>query len=283
MSERNRVLLLCGGLQSSGSTVISWCFLQRPDTDGFLDADNDLLPPILTERECLFTWYKTTISCFRIRELIAHYEDRGWRVRPLLVVRDIRRVWDSLCRKSYARDSITAEDPPLRMRLRRFKEDWELFRLKNWPRIRYESFLASPKETLSAACAELGLPWNDAMVTWPKSRDEITNTRNGNPTFLATCRRNLAESIVPKQDPVRPVSIAQGDLDWLETEFRDFNRENGYPEHLPANRDQAAVSESAGFLCSRRYKWELRRKPLRWLFSKFGHVPSRDGVNGKVA
>lgn len=49
MSRQNRVLLLCGGLQSSGSTVISWCFLQRPDTDGFLDADNDLLPPILTK------------------------------------------------------------------------------------------------------------------------------------------------------------------------------------------------------------------------------------------
>ncbi len=39
-------LLLCGGLQSSGTTLISYCFLQRGDTDGVLDADNDLLPAL---------------------------------------------------------------------------------------------------------------------------------------------------------------------------------------------------------------------------------------------
>ena len=38
------------GLQSGGTTLISWCFLQRADTDGILDANNDVfadLPPSL--------------------------------------------------------------------------------------------------------------------------------------------------------------------------------------------------------------------------------------------
>ena len=41
-----KALVLCGGLQSSGTTLVSYCFLQRGDTDGVLDADNDLLPAL---------------------------------------------------------------------------------------------------------------------------------------------------------------------------------------------------------------------------------------------
>src|SRR5436190_1917139 len=46
-----KLAFLCGAPQSSGSSLISWCFLQRGDTDGVLDARNDLLeemPPIST-------------------------------------------------------------------------------------------------------------------------------------------------------------------------------------------------------------------------------------------
>ena len=49
MGDRTNVLYLCGGLQSSGSTLVSWCFLQRPDMDGVLDADSDLLPVLRRE------------------------------------------------------------------------------------------------------------------------------------------------------------------------------------------------------------------------------------------
>ena len=42
----SKTLILCGGLQSGGTTLVSYCFLQRADTDGVLDADNDLLPAL---------------------------------------------------------------------------------------------------------------------------------------------------------------------------------------------------------------------------------------------
>ncbi len=38
----SRRVILCGGLQSSGSSLISWCFLQRRDTDGVFDANGDM-------------------------------------------------------------------------------------------------------------------------------------------------------------------------------------------------------------------------------------------------
>src|SRR5688572_13748950 len=86
-----RVLHLCGASQSSGSSLISWCFLQRADMDGVLDARNDILPdmPKLTTP---LAWCKMTISCFRLSEMAAFFADEGWDVRPMLVMRDLRAV-----------------------------------------------------------------------------------------------------------------------------------------------------------------------------------------------
>jgi hypothetical protein len=272
MRERNRELILCGGTQSSGSTLISWCFLQRADTNGYLDADNDLLTDIPAEIGQPFTWYKTTISCFRMSELVAHYEDAGWTVRPLLVVRDVRQVWASLCQKSYGRNGITAEDPPLRTRLRRFKEDWELFRRRDWPMIRYESFVREPERVLRDACSALELPWDDAMLTWPKDRSLIADTKHGNQTFRDTRGQGLLKSLRPGSDELKPGAIPTADLDWLESEFAEFNRANLYFTHVPMPRTENAIPVRAipSFEMTRRHKWEIRRKPLRWFMHSLG-------------
>ena len=58
--------------------------------------------------------------------LVVGLEDEGWDVLPLLVVRDVRSVFRSLLGKDYGSNGITAEEPPLRMRLRRFEEDWNI-------------------------------------------------------------------------------------------------------------------------------------------------------------
>ena len=176
MHPKRNKLYLCAGLQSSGSTLVSWCFLQRRDMNGVLDADNDLLPQIDPQIGCPGVWYKTTISCFRLSELVFHYHSQGWDVRPLLIVRDVRRVWDSLLKKPYASNGITAEDPPLRLRLYRFKQDWELFQRRGWPTLRYESLIVEPEKTLRAACGQLGLPWDATMLSWPKPQRDIADT-----------------------------------------------------------------------------------------------------------
>src|SRR5436305_1153439 len=115
-----RDLYLCAGLQSSGSTLVSWCFLQRADMDGVLDARFDHLPRIPTTLNAPLAWCKFTVACFRFSEVQHYLEDEGYVVHPLLVVRDVRAVFNSLIRKVYGRNGVTADDPPLRLRLERF-------------------------------------------------------------------------------------------------------------------------------------------------------------------
>ena len=82
MNSKRRMLYLCAGLQCSGSTLVSWCFLQRHDMDGVLDGEYDLLPRIAPNLGRPLAWCKTTISSFRLSELVSHYEDEGWAVSP---------------------------------------------------------------------------------------------------------------------------------------------------------------------------------------------------------
>src|ERR1700753_434627 len=95
-------LFLCAGLQSSGATLVSWCFLQRSDMDGVLDARFDMVPSMPPVKAT--PWLKFTIACFRFSEVRASLEDQGWSITPLLVVRDVRSVFNSLITKSYGRN-----------------------------------------------------------------------------------------------------------------------------------------------------------------------------------
>lgn len=267
----NRALFLCGAPQSSGSTLISWCFLQRRDMNGVLDARTDLLRDIPTHIGQPFTWCKTTISAFRMRELVPYYQDAGWTVRPLLVLRDVRHVWASLCLKPYGRNGTTAEDPPLRLRLRRFKEDWEYFRGQGGVMIRYESFLAAPERVLRDACTDLGLAWDDAMLTWPKERSQIADTKYGNRTFRATRGRGLLDSLRSSPDTLSPGAIPTADLEWLEAEFAEFNAANNYPAQLAIARSRTDGERSVpSYEVTRRYTWDSRRKPLRSFMHRLG-------------
>jgi hypothetical protein len=276
--SQRKPLYLCAGLQSSGSTIISWCFLQRADMDGVFDARNDVLPDIPAVATPL-AWCKITISSFRFSEMKAHYEDEGFAVHPLLVVRDVRAVFNSIIKKHYGSNGITAEEPPLRMRLRRFKEDWELFRDRGWPTIRYETLVVEPEPTLRAAVAALGLPWDDGMLSWPKQKDQIAAPRHGSPTFRQSLGGSFGETVKPSLADLRVGNVPPEDLRWIDREFADFNRAFGYPEHAPPAGDRAGAETRAV------PKWENTRRYRRSQkpFTKFQEAVSRiaSKVSGK--
>ncbi len=269
----DKTLVVCAGLQSGGTTLISYCFLQRGDTDGVLDADNDLLPALDPRLARPIAWYKTTISSFRLSEIATHYRDAGWDVRPLLVLRDLRAVWASLTKKEYGRNGITAEDPPLRLRVRRFVDDWRDLAATGAAMFRYEDFVAEPAMTLQGVCGQLGLPWDAAMLGWPKPPERIAHRNNGNESFLAPRGPGVLESLARYKRPNAP-RLPADDLHWLETEFRDYNEANGYPLHLIDVCQPAVVTNAdlatPNFEVTRRYVWETSRKPFRWLLAQFG-------------
>jgi hypothetical protein len=275
MVDPVRTLYVAAGLQSSGSTLLSWCFLQRQDMNGYLDANNDRLADIPADVGAPFVWYKTTICCFRLSDIVSHYQDMGWQVRPLLLIRDVRFVWDSLVRKPYGRNGTTAEDPPLRVRLRRFKDDWEHFRRMRWPIVRFESLLIEPENTLRETCRSLGLPWDPGMMTWAKDPAHIADTRHGNETFRASRGSSLLATVMA-QPKVLNHTLAD-DLKWLETEFEEFNIANHYPLSLPSTIAAQRATQRAipRYSVTRDCERESLRRPLPWLRRKFQNVKRR--------
>ncbi len=267
------VFYLCGGLQGSGSTLVSWCFLQRADMRGVLDATFDLVPSLSAKRAGQIAWYKTTIACFRLVELAEHYADSGWEVRPLLVVRDVRKAWASLISKPYGRNGTTAEDPPLRLRFRRFLADWQHFRAHDLPIVQFERLVSEPEATLRRACDDLSLEWDQGMLTWPKRLEDLGDQQGGNATFLRS-RANSLEETLRRQSEHDSGStlVAADDWRWLEREFAEYNQLNGYEPELPqlASDSPSPQHSRPSFAVTRRYRWETKRKPFRRLLSLLG-------------
>ena len=274
-----RTLYLCGGTQSSGSTLISWCFLQRPDMDGVLDARFDHLPCVPKNLSAPMPWVKFTIACFRFSEVMSHFEDEGWDVRPLLVVRDVRSVFNSLIKKKYGRNGITADDPPIRLRLRRFLDDYHLFRQRGWPILRYEDFAADPLRVLGETCDKMQLAWDEAMASWPKRLEQIADPGFGNETFALSRSSSLATSIRPSLAALKTEHIGRGDLEWMEREFAGMNAEMAYPAHVPPAAPPTLPERAIPrFENTRRYE-RLRRK---YRFSRF-FASARDIVGKWMA
>ena len=129
------------------------------------------------------------------------------------------------------------------------------------------------EKTLRETCQRLALSWDDSMLNWTKRASQIADASRGSDSFRQTQGRNLAETLARySAKKKKEISIGGGDLAWLEDEFQTFNAENGYPIHVAACA--AANDKSAAPICNfqelRRYRWELQRKPIRWLLNSLG-------------
>ena len=231
--RRSNTVYLAFGLQSGGTTLISYCFLQRADVAGVLDWFHDRLPDLPPREGRANYWCKCTIASFRAREVIEYFQDQGYKVRAVLIVRDVRRAYDSLIGRTYGRNGTTAEDPPLRTRFRRFLEDWEFFRRTGLPIMALESFMRDPEMELQRVCDEMRLPWDQGMVSWPFDPSEVWDGKGGNQGFVDGIERDLVSSLRPQLVERKLQKIPLEDLDWIDRTFAEFNAVQGYPEHLP--------------------------------------------------
>jgi hypothetical protein len=281
-----RPLYLCAGTQSSGSTLISWCFLQRPDMDGVLDARFDKLPAIPATLSAPLAWCKFTIACFRMSEVMDYFADEGWEIKPLLVVRDPRSVFNSLITKTYGRNGTTADDPPLRVRLSRFLEDYELFADRGWPIMRYEDLATDALGTLRKSCEQLGLAYDDAMNTWPKPREQIADASFGNETFVQTRGGTFEKTVDPALFKIKTANIPPDDLEWIERRFAKMNLALNYPEHVPPEAPSTPARAVPTFENTRRHERYQRKQRLSNSIRKItsavmGMIPAKKADSAK--
>jgi hypothetical protein len=165
-----------------------------------------------------------------------------WEPEPVLIVRDVRAAYASLRRKSYGFNGLTAEEPPLRLRFRRFLLDWQLFRERDWPVVAYEDVIRDPVRTLRQACRLLRLPYDPAMVSWPKQSADVAYVLPGaNATFARSVGAgSLPEAIQRAGSPGSLAGIPRSELRWLEETFAAYNETYGYPSHVEAASEDTA-------------------------------------------
>jgi hypothetical protein len=235
-------MILCAGLQSGGTTLVSWCFLQRRDTNGVLDMDNDVIQTSFEEVKAPILWVKQTVGSFRWLDVYETYRNLGLQPQPLLVVRDVRAAYSSLVKKSYGVNGTTAEEPPLRVRFRRFLHDWELFCANGWPIIKFEDFIREPRSVLMKICADLCLPWDEGMLSWPKHLSEIAYVREGREgqkdlqlTLKSSIEQgNMAAALLPDKAVIQIRALPRSELEWLEETFVAYNDFHHYPKEIRA-------------------------------------------------
>lgn len=232
-------MILCGGLQSGGTTLISWCFLQRRDANGVLDMVHDIVRASFDEVREPVLWVKMTIGAFRWLDVFELYRDLGWEPTPLLIVRDARAAYASLLKKDYGKNGTTAEEPPLRTRFRRFLRDWELFRARRWPIIKYEDFLQDERAVLQRSCQALGLPWDEGMISWRKELSDIAYVNEPNRTFARSIAKgSLGAAMLPEKAAIQIDNLPPSELAWLEETFAAYNAVHAYPAHVAPAADK---------------------------------------------
>ena len=129
------------------------------------------------------------------------------------------------------------------------------------------------EKVLRETCRRLALSWDGSMLHWTKRASQIADAKRGSDSFRQTQGGSLAETLARySTQKKKEIFIGGGDLAWLEDEFRAFNTENDYPLHVAACTEEN--DHSSATICNfqelRRYRWELQRKPVRWLLNSLG-------------
>jgi len=240
------------------------------DTNGVLDMPHDTLQVSFEKVEEPIVWCKMTIGAFRWLDVYQTYCDLGWQPEPLLVVRDVRAAFSSLITKAYGFNGTTAEEPPLRMRFRRFLRDWELFRANGWPILKYEDFIQDGRSVLPKICSALTLSWDEGMIAWPKKLSQIAYVGpDPNQTFLKSLEKgSLTAAKLPDKVLIQIDQLPQTELRWLEKTFAAYNDYHHYPLKIgPAPR-----SNNPTYLGPPRFEGTARQ----WYYSENDRLRSEN-------
>jgi hypothetical protein len=219
---KKQPLILATGLQSGGTTVVSHAFLKHSQVDGILDMASDKIEMNFARVTLPIVWVKMTSIAFRWEEVAEIYRLQGYEVYPLLIVRNPFDAWSSLKNKWYGLNSVTAEDPPLILRFRRFLQDWMLFTNKGWPIIKFENFIADPTRTIQKACTQLPIEFESSMLSLDNEQD-IAYVNETNESFETNKSKGIVNDVAH-----RVGELSHCEVNWISASFSVFNDSYGY-------------------------------------------------------
>ena len=216
-------MILATGTQSGGTTLVSAAFLKHPELDGILDMASDRIEVNLSAVTTPVTFVKMTTIAFRWQEVASVYEMHGYKPYPLMVVRNPFDVWVSLKKKWYGLNGLTAEDPPLFLRMQRFLEDWKLFMDSGYPVIQFEAFIESPEAQLRAVMGALPVTFDKAMLNPNTDLNSISYVAESNASFIESLNSGASDKVAFKQ-----ALITGREAEWITQHFSEYNACYGY-------------------------------------------------------
>ncbi|NCP65365.1 MAG: sulfotransferase [Paraglaciecola sp.] len=273
-------MILATGLQSGGTTLVSYAFLNHPQLDGILDMASDRIEVNFDKVKTPITWVKMTTIAFRWEEVAEVYKTLGYDVVPLLIVRNPFDAWASLKNKWYGLNGVTAEDPPLLLRFRRFFNDWQLFKDNAWPIIQYEDFLLDPEKVLRTACQQLNISFDPQMLEAGQDLNSIAYVSESNESFVKHLQqgpdKRLNESVK---------SLEKSEHDWIASALAALNDSYAYSNKHRVLADVAHALAPNAF-DSRRYlgfgRRVLERKVSSKLLSLMPHLQMKQQTGWQV-
>lgn len=216
-------MILATGTQSGGTTLVSAAFLKHPELDGILDMASDRIEVNLSAVTTPVTWVKMTTIAFRWQEVASVYEMHGYQPYPLMVVRNPFDVWVSIKKKWYGLNGLTAEDPPLFLRMQRFLEDWKLFMDSGYPVIQFEAFIESPEAQLRAVMEALPVKFDKAMLNPHTDLNSISYVAESNASFIESLNSGASDKVAFKQ-----ALITGREVEWITQHFSEYIACYGY-------------------------------------------------------
>lgn len=226
-------MILATGLQSGGTTLVSGAFLQHSELDGILDMASDRIEMNLNRVSTPITWVKMTTISFRWKEVASIYEMAGYKVYPLLVVRNPFDVWVSLKHKWYGLNSTTAEDPPLTIRFQRFIEDWHFFKKNRFPILQFEDFLSNTESVLKTACVNLPIEYESRMTQKLHSLSDISYVSESNQSFFENLSSGISTNVARRKGELSDCEFA-----WVAKNCEELIAEYSYVnEHQQVNEN----------------------------------------------
>ncbi len=259
-------MILATGLQSGGTTVVSGAFLKHPDLDGILDMASDRIDTNLRLVNSPVTWVKMTTISFTWREVAEIYQMQGYDIHPLMIVRNPYDVWASLKTKWYGINSVTAEDPPLVLRFRRFLSDWNWFRKQNKTIICFEEFILNPVQTLETACKSLPIEYIESLVNDRVKLDDIAYVSESNQSFMESLGTGVSSKIATHKK-----RLSESEYNWITESYKDVIKHYGYENNHQVYKDSSELGD------------EIIPKPFdSRRYVGFGSLAKENGVSIKI-